>query len=92
MADNVQANALEHIVEDGKTISIYSKGKNGIKVYSTEADDKRKEASAVVKVSDQRIYCRAVNARLSSGENCVIHIPVIAAKKDQYKAFIRACK
>jgi len=92
MASNAQAKALQHIVQDGKTISIYSKGKNGIKVYSTEADDKRKEASAVVKVSDQRIYCRAVNARLSSGENCVIHIPVIAAKKDQYKAFIRACK
>ena len=89
MLDNHYANALQHLVQDGKIIPIYSKGENGIKVYSVEATKQKKEASAVIKVSDQRVYCRAVNARLSSGEACVIHIPVMTAKKNQYKAFVR---
>ena len=55
----------------------------------TESGEKRKDASAVIKVSDQRIYCRAVNAKLASGLPCVIHIPVVVAKKNKYKAFIR---
>jgi len=80
MADNVQANALEHIVEDGKTISIYSKGKNGIKVYSTEVQANQ-SVSAAIKVSEQRVYCRAVPAKLDSGETCVIHVPMITIRK-----------
>jgi len=87
--DNQQFNALEHIAQDGKTIRTDSKGRNGIKVYSTQASSKNKEASAVIKVSDQRLYCRAVNGFLSNRQKCVIHIPVVMDKKNKVSMSIK---
>jgi len=87
--DNEQADTIKRMMQDGKTVPAGSKGMPGIKVHSNEVITEGKVTSAVVKASNQRVYCRAVEAILSSGDKCILHVPEIAARKNQYKAYIR---